>query len=173
MRTFLIKRTWRERFLVLLLLGVVAGLWFSNFMGRYAAWDTRRESAKAEAGRQGMWREQADDIEARLAAGLAEVQGGRSMGAAEFAGALDGLVRKHRFAFRLDAPSTERRPPVAIHTITLLLEKAEIGAIVAMIAELRSTMPLVNVEQLTLNADRRNPLQLDARLRLSSLEILP
>jgi len=173
MRTFLLKRSWRERLLVLVLLAVVAGLWFWNFSGRYSAWSARWDSANRESDRQAMWRTQATDIEARLASGLAEVQGGRSMGAAQFAGALDGLVRKHRFNFRLDAPSTERRPPVAIHTITLSLEKAEIGAIVAMIAELRSTMPLVNVEQLTLSADRRNPVQLDARLRLSALEILP
>jgi hypothetical protein len=173
MRTFLLKRTWRERFLVILFLAVVAGLWLSNFAGRFSAWSARRESVTVEAERQDMWRSQAGDIETRLANGLAQVQGGRSMGPAQFAGALDALVRKHRFSFRLDAPSTERRPPVAIHTITLSLEKAEIGGIVAMVSELRSTMPLVNIEQLTLSADRRNPAQLDARLRLSALEILP
>ena len=173
MRTFLLKRTWRERLLVILLLAVVAGLWLSSFVGRYSAWSARSESVDVEADRQETWRSQAGDIEARLASGLAQVQGGRSMGSAQFAGALDALVRKHRFSFRLDAPSTERRPPVAIHTITLSLEKAEIGGIVAMVTELRSTMPLVNIEQLTLSADRRNPAQLDARLRLSALEILP
>ena len=173
MRSFLLKRTWRERILVLVLLAVLAGLWLVNFSGRLSSWEARRDGASSEGERQAMWRAQSGDIEARLASGLAQVQGGRSMGAAQFAGSLDGLVRKHRFSFRLDAPSTERRPPVAIHTITLSLEKAEIGAIVAMITELRSTMPLVNVEQLTLSADRRNPVQLDARMRLSSLEILP
>lgn len=173
MRTFLLRRTWRERLLVVLLLAVVAGLWLFNFGGRYSAWSARRESVKVETERQEMWRSQSGDIETRLATGLAQVQGGRSMGSAQFAGALDALVRKHRFSFRLDAPSTERRPPVAIHTITLSLEKAEIGGIVAMVTELRSTMPLVNIEQLTLSADRRNPAQLDARLRLSALEILP
>lgn len=173
MRSFFLKRTWREQLLVVVLLGVVAGLWLVNFSGRYSAWNASREASASEAERQAMWRAQAADIETRLASGLAQVQGGRSMGAAQFAGSLDGLVRKHRFSFRLDAPSTERRPPVAIHTITLSLEKAEIGAIVAMIGELRATMPLVNVEQLTLSADRRNPVQLDARMRLSALEILP
>lgn len=158
---------------MLVLLAVVAGLWFSNFSGRFSGFTIRRESASSEADRQEMWRAQSDAVESRLAAGLAEVQGGRSLGAAQFAGSLDGLVRKHRFSFRLDAPSTERRPPVAIHTITLSLEKAEIGAIVAMITELKASMPLVNVEQLTLSADRRNPAQLDARMRLSALEILP
>lgn len=173
MRTFLLKRSWRERLLILLLLVVVAGLWLTNFAGRYMAWSVRSDSAASEAQRQAMWHAQASQIEEQLADGLAQVQGGRSMGAAQFAGALDALVRRHKFNFRLDAPSTERRPPVAIHTITLSLEKAEIGTIVAMIAELRTTMPLVNVEQLTLSADRRNPAQLDARLRLSALEILP
>jgi hypothetical protein len=173
MRKFILKRSWRERLLVLVLLAVVAGLWLSSFLGRFSTWSARRESVANEADRQEMWRSQAGEIEARLANGLAQVQGGRSMGSAQFAGALDALVRKHRFSFRLDAPSTERRPPVAIHTITLSLEKAEIGAIVAMVTELRSSMPLVNIEQLTLSADRRNPAQLDARLRLSALEILP
>jgi len=173
MRTFILKRTWRERLLVVLFLAVVAGLWLSNFAGRYSAWAVRRDSVAVEADRQEMWSSQAAEIEVRLANGLAQVQGGRSMGSAQFAGALDALVRKHKFSFRLDAPSTERRPPVAIHTMTLSLEKAEIGGIVAMVTELRSTMPLVNIEQLTLSADRRNPSQLDARLRLSALEILP
>jgi len=173
MRRLILKLSWRERLLVILLLAVVAGLWISSFASRYSSWSARRASVAVEAERQDRWRSQAGEIEIRLANGLAQVQGGRSMGSAQFAGALDALVRKHRFSFRLDAPSTERRLPVAIHTITLSLEKAEIGAIVAMVSELRSTMPLVNIEQLTLNADRRNPAQLDARLRLSALEILP
>ena len=159
--------------MILLLLLVVAGLWFTNFAGRYSAWSVRKSGADAEADRQSQWRQQESTINALMQSGLENVRSGKSLGAAQFAGALDSLVRRHRFNFRLDAPSTERRPPVAIHTITLSLEKADIATIVAFVAELRTTMPLVNVEQLTLNADRRNPAQLDARLRLSALEILP
>lgn len=173
MRSFILKRSWRERLLIVLLLAVVVGLWLANFSGRFSTWSARHAAATSEQQRQEMWRAQAGDVEAKLANGLATVEGGRSMGSAQFAGSLDALVRRHRFSFRIDAPVTERRPPVAIHTITLSLEKAEIGAIVAMVAELRTTMPLVNVEQLTLSADRRNPSQLDGRLRLSALEILP
>jgi len=173
MRSFILKRSWRERLLIVLLLAVVAALWLVSFTGRSSAWTARHNAASSEQERQEMWRAQASDVENHLASGLASVEGGRSLGAAQFAGSLDALVRRHRFSFRLDAPLTERRPPVAIHTITLSLEKAEIGAIVAMVAELRTTMPLVNVEQLTLSASRTNPSQLDARLRLSALEILP
>jgi hypothetical protein len=173
MRAFFFRRTPRERWLTLLFVVVLLGLWGVSAFSRLGALRQRLHSTGQELAAQQQWLDNRLEIEARLAQGLATVREGRTLNASQLVGQIDALVRRHRFNFRLDSPASERRPPVAIHSITLALEKAELGPFVSFVNDLRDTLPLVNIDQLTMSADRRNPAQIDIRLRLSSLEIVP
>ena len=105
--------------------------------------------------------------------GLANiVQQGRALNANQLVGQLDAVVKRHGFAYPLDPPSSERKPPVVIHSVSLSLDKAELSAFAAFADDLRASLPLVNIEQIVLTPDRRNPAQLDVRLKLSGLELL-
>lgn len=173
MRTFFFRRTWRERILLLVVLTAAVTVWLFSVLGRTGAARERWSAASTELQHQQLWLDGAAANAEQLKSRLAQVQQGRSLNANQLVGQLDAVVKRQRFAYRLDPPTTERRPPVAIHSVALSIDKAELPALAAFVDDLRSSLPLVNIEQLVITPDRRNPAQLDVRLKLSGLELLP
>lgn len=174
MRNFFFRRSWRERvlLLVVLLVGVVIWLFAAISRGRAARerWAGQRSLLETQEA----WLVQSAPLQERLQGRLGQVQQGRSLNANQLVGQLDAVLKRQHFtAFRLDPATTERKPPVAIHSVALTLEKIELSALAAFTDELRTALPLVNIDQLVITPDRRNPAQLDVRLRLNGLELLP
>lgn len=173
MRAFFFRRNWRERILLLVVLTVAVAIWLFAVLGRARELRDRWRGTDTALTVQRDWLALAEANDAALQRRLGEIQMARSLNANQLAGQLDAVLRHHRFAYRLDPPTTERKPPVAIHTLSLNLDKAELAAFGAFVDDLRTSLPLVNIEQVVLTPDRRNPAQLDVRLKLSGLELLP
>ena len=174
MRNFFFCRSWRERvlLLVVLVVGVVIGLFAAISRGRAARerWSGQQSMLESQAD----WLDKASLYQEQLQGRLAQVQQGRSLNANQLVGQLDAVLKRQHFTgFRLDPATTERKPPVALHSVALTLEKVELSALAAFTDELRTALPLVNIDQLVITPDRRNPAQLDVRLRLNGLELLP
>lgn len=173
MRNFFFRRSWRERVLLLVVLVVGAIIWLFAVIGRGRAARERWTGQRSSLDSQAVWLDNAPTLQEQLQSRLGQVQQGRSLNANQLVGQLDAVVKRQHFAFRLDPATTERRPPVAIHSVALSIEKAELAAVAAFTDELRTALPLVNIEQMVITPDRRNPAQLDVRLKLSGLELLP
>ncbi len=174
MRAFFFRRSWRERVLLLVVLTVGVAIWLSSVASRSGALRERWGATGTALHLQKDWLSVAAENEGQLQSRLAQVQQGRSLNANQLAGQLDAVVKRQRFAnYRLDPPASERKPPVAVHTVALTIEKVELPAFGAFVDDLRGSLPLVNIEQLVVTPDRRNPAQLDVRLKLSGLELLP
>jgi hypothetical protein len=172
MRAFFFCRSWRERVLLLVVFAVGVLIWLFSVLGRVRTARERWAATGGELREQQLWLDNAATTHEQLQSRLAQVQQGRALNANQLAGRLDELVKRHGFAFRLDPPSSERRPPVVLHTVSLAIDKADLPAFAAFADDLRSSLPLVNIEQLVITPDRRNPAQLDVRLKLSGLELL-
>jgi hypothetical protein len=172
MRAFFFRRSWRERVLLLIVLAVGVFIWLFSVLGRARAVQDRWAATGRELREQRQWLDNATELHERLQSRLEQVQQGRSLNANQLVGQLDALVKRHRFAYRLDPPTSERRPPVVLHTVSLAIDKADLPAFAAFADDLRTSLPLVNIEQLVLTPDRRNSAQLDVRLKLSGLELL-
>lgn len=173
MRTFFFRRSWRERILLLVVLITAVVIWLFSSLGRARAERERWTGAGIVLQQQQAWLDSAGQTQEQLQSRLAQVQQGRSLNSNQLVGQLDAVLKRQHFAgFRLDPPTSERKPPVVIHSVSLSIEKAELPAFGAFVDDLRTTLPLVNIEQLVLTPDRRNPAQLDVRLKLSGLELL-
>ena len=172
MRAFFFRRSWRERVLLLVVLTVGVLIWLFSVLGRMRATHARWVDVGSDLREQSQWLDSAAATSERLQSRLAQVQQGRALNANQLVGQLDAVVKRHGFAYRLDPPSSERKPPVVIHSVSLNLDKAELSAFAAFADDLRDSLPLVNIEQIVLTPDRRNPAQLDVRLKLSGLELL-
>lgn len=173
MRTFFFRRSWRERVLLLVVLVVGVLIWLFATLDRTRAARSRWGGQGAVLAEQGVWLASATTLQEQVQSRLAQVQQGRSLNANQLVGQLDAVVKRQHLVFRLDPPTTAPRPPVAIHSVSLTLEKVELGGLAAFTDDLRASLPLVNIEQIVITPDRRNPAQLDVRLKLSGLELLP
>jgi len=172
MRDFFFRRSWRERVLLLVVLVVGVFIWLFAVVGRVGRVRDRWSEQKSTLKVQSDWLDQAPGMQEQLQSRLAQVQQGRSLNANQLSGQLDAVAKRQHFGYRLDPPATERKPPVAIHSVSLTVEKTELAALAAFTDDLRSSLPLVNIEQIVITPDRRNPAQLDVRLKLTGLELL-
>ncbi len=173
MRAFFFRRSWRERVLLLLVLVVGVVVWLGAVVSRGRAARERWSETSGMLAHQRQWLAAAPEKAQELQTRLAQVQQGRSLNANQLVGQLDAVIKRQRIAaYRLDPPTTERKPPVALHAVSVTLDKTELAALGAFVDDLRATLPLVNIEQLVITPDRRNPAQLDVRLKLSGLELL-
>lgn len=172
MRAFFFQRTWRERVLLMLVLLVAVVIWLGAELGRFRDAADLWRSDGSKLYKQSLLLEVAERNAADLRDRLSQVRQGRSLNANQLVGQLDAVAKRHRFAYRLDPPNTERRPPVSIHSVSLSIEKTDLATFGAFVDDLRENLPLVNVEQVVMTPDRRNPAQLDYRLKLSGLELL-
>ncbi|HLP09756.1 MAG TPA: hypothetical protein VK178_16460 [Opitutaceae bacterium] len=173
MRAFFFRRSWRERVLLLVVLTVGVAIWLASVFARGRTLRERWGETGQVLDTQQRWLavapEKAQDLQSRLS----QVQQGRSLNANQLVGQLDAVIKRQRItAYRLDPPTTERRPPVALHSVSVTLDKTELATLGAFVDDLRANLPLVNIEQIVVTPDRRNPAQLDVRLKLSGLELL-
>ena len=174
MRAFFFRRSWRERILLLVVLGVAVAIWLSSVTGRVGSLRENWGGVSVALAQQAGWLADAAANQARLDERLAQVKQGRALNANQLAGQLDAVVKRQRFpSYRLDPPTSERRPPVVIHAVALTIEKVDLAAFGAFVDDLRASLPLVNIEQVVMTPDRRTPAQIDIRLKLSGLELLP
>lgn len=172
MRSFFFRRNWRERVLLLLVLLVGAVIWLTSALGRLRDLRGRLQVADGELANQGLWLGQKSEIDARLASSIEQVRSGPTLTQAQFVQQWNEIVKKHGLAFRVDPATTDRKPPVAIHTLKSRLEKADLGKFLSLVDDLAATLPLVNIDKISIVPDSRDPNQLEINLTLSALELL-
>jgi hypothetical protein len=173
MRSFFFRRSWRERILLLVVLTAGVVVWLVSVLARGRTTREHWSETGSVLDAQQRWLAVAPQKAQELQGRLAQVQQGRSLNANQLVGQLDAVIkRQHITAYRLDPPTTERKPPVALHTVSVTLDKTELATLGTFVDDLRASLPLVNIEQVVITPDRRNPAQLDVRLKLSGLELL-
>ncbi len=169
-RPVFLARTRREKVLAVAFLAVLAAIWCSSFLTRGRAWSVALGGAREEAKAQDLWIENRAAFEARYEEAIARLDQSALPSRSEVLALVDALVRKYAFTFRIEPPQTQRRDRLDFHTLSLSVDKGDYAKLQSFYDELAASLPTVNVEQITLAADRRNPALLDARLRLVAVE---
>jgi hypothetical protein len=172
-RTFFFRRNLRERILLLVVVGAVLAVWLSSLTSRIRNTARNWSELGQNLEMQQIWLDSAPKNAEEMKTRLNQLKQGLSLNSTQLVGQLDAVLKRQGVKYRLDPPTTERRPPVAINSVSLSLEKAELSAVGAFVDELGKSLPLVNIEQIVITPDRRLPSQLDVRFKLSGFELLP
>jgi Tfp pilus assembly protein PilO len=171
-RPAFLARSRREKFLAVLLLLALAAIWFGSFAGRArAAWGEGRVVA-ADAAVQNQWLDNAGVIEARFDEALARLEGKSLPSKNEVLAKIQELLQKHGFgtSHTLTPPVSQQRERLTFHTYSLSIQRGGYDQLQAFHQDLAAALPTVTLDQITLAADRRNPKQIDVRLRLIAIE---
>ncbi|RME69674.1 MAG: hypothetical protein D6781_08075 [Verrucomicrobia bacterium] len=171
LRPFFLARTRREKVFFTVFLIVLVLVWTTSFLGRLKAFNLERQVVLADARNQAQWLENRESIEAGYEDALALLQTARLPTRNEVMAQIQELIKKYQFnPFTLNPPTTTTRQNLLFHTYTISFPRAEWDKLSAFHDELATALPTVNLEQLTLIADRRNPALINARLRLVAIE---
>ena len=87
---------------------------------------------------------------------------------------IDDLIRKYGFAdFKINTLRSSAGRPLSFHTFTIDLGKAKYNRLIDFTDEIKTNLPYVSLQQITIQAQRRTPQFLDVKLELKSIEYTP
>ena len=126
------KRNGREKFLIFMLLSVVAFFWISNCVqqatGLLEDWQT--VSKKTE--KQLFWIKNKETVHGNLEKVLSSIDPAKSLSGAAFSGEVETLIRPYKASYSMDSPSTRREDMFDAHTLQLHCENITMEDLIAL-----------------------------------------
>lgn len=171
-KAFFLSRLLREKVLLTAFAALGALMWLSNFTGRAKkAYDTAHKTT-LDLKTQQLYLDKKSDIEAAALKAVKDLDPSRTFDDTRLVGELSGLARDNNLKFSNDTPRTEQSGQFAVHTVQFNLPKADWEALKKFYSQLSERSPYIGIDQFSLAADLGNPAQLNASLRVSSVEII-
>jgi hypothetical protein len=170
MKTIFLKRTPRERFLVLLFLAAAAVVWLVSAAGRLQARRTESQRVAGQLATQQFWLERKSEIDAKAASAGAAFDPARTLDATRLVGEVSALAASAGLSIGVESPRTQRTGRFAYHTVQVAFRKADLASLVKFYRALGQRAPYLALEQCSLVANRTNPAEIDARFTVFSLE---
>lgn len=172
LKIFFLSRLLREKLMLVLFVALGAAMWLSAFAGRAAAAWRAQHSVSNELNVQREWLANRERIEAESVQAVHNLDPARTLDDTRLVAELSALAREHNLRFTNDTPQTERSGQFAVHTVQMNLTRADWETLKRFYVALTRRSPYIGIEQLALSADRANPANLNAQLRVSSVEIV-
>ncbi len=171
-KSFFLGRLLREKVLLTAFAALGALMWLSNFTGRARKSYTTAHQTTLELNEQQQWLNNRAAIEAAAVKAVKDLDPSRTFDDTRLVGELSGLARDNNLKFSNDTPRTERSGQFAVHTVQFNLPKADWDGLKKFYSQLAQRSPYIGIDQFSLAADLGNPAQLNASLRVSSVEII-
>ena len=173
LRRLFLTRLLREKLLLVALIVTGAAIWFSAASGRFSGFmkEWRGTSTELESQRVVLAEEQA--IEQRAAEAVAGFDSAKTLDSTRLVAELATLAQQAGLGnTQSGEPRTETTPQFAVHSVQFSVNRAELGPLLRFYEALSNRAPYVGIEQCTITADRANPNLLNARLRVTAVEVL-
>ncbi len=172
LKVFFLSRLLREKLMLVLFVALGAVMWLSSFSARASRQWHAHHAASSELAVQKQWLANRTAIEAGALAAVKNLDPARTLDDTRLVGELSALAREYDLKFTNDTPQTERSGQFAVHSVQIILPRADWEALKRFYLALVARSPYLGIEQFSLAADRANPSILNASLRVSSVEII-
>ncbi len=164
----------REKTLALLFIIGIAGIWFTFQMERHSTVWSSITTAHNTARNQRIWLDNSEDTKAQFEALISDINLETLPKRDEVNATIDSMVRKYGFTeFGISPPRTDVGIPLSFHSFTLDLKKASFEQVFDFTDEIKETLSYVGLREITIQAPRRTPHLLDAKINLKSIEYTP
>jgi hypothetical protein len=172
LKVFFLSRLLREKLLLVGIAVLAALMLLSNFSGRVARSWRAQHGVTLELAEQQQWLANRAGIEESAKRAGQNLDPGRTLDDTRLIGELNTLARTQNLKFASESPRSERSGQFAVHTVQFNLLRMDWDSLKRFYIELTKRTPYIGIEQFTLQADRANPAQLNASLKVSSVEIV-
>jgi hypothetical protein len=172
LRAFFLSRLLREKLLLVTISVLVAVTLLMSFSKRAGAFGRRQRATTVALTEQQQWLQNRQAIERGAEAAVHNLDPARTLDDTRLVGELNELARSQGLRSTNDTPQTVRSGQFAMHTVQFNLLKCDWEALKRFYLELTKRSPYIGIEQFSLQAERTNPAQLNASLRVSSIEVV-
>ncbi len=161
----------REKGLALLFAAALVALWFSNSLHRHrSAWETIA-LARSEAGMQREWLQREELIRREHETMVSQVNLATLPSREEVSSRIDGVVRRNGFSsFNLEQTRSEKVDEFTFHSVPLSIQKITYIQLKGFLAEVRTVLPGVNLERISIRPQPKDDQFLDASFVFKSIE---
>lgn len=172
LRQYFLGRLLREKLMLVVFVALGVAMWLSAFSGRAnRAWQAHR-ATEVELAEQKQWLANREAIESAAVQAVQNLDPARTLDDTRLVGELSALGKEHNLRYTIDTPQTARSGQFAMHTVQINLTRSDWETLQRFYMALSRRSPYIGIEQLALSADRANPAQLNAQLRVASVEIV-
>jgi hypothetical protein len=172
MRRWFEGRNRREQVLVTLFVVLAAAAWLFSALGRLRTRVDGWRSAQAAQAAQQLWLDRRQDIEARSAAAVRNLDPAHTYDATKLVGTINSLATAAGLGVAIEPPQTQRTPQFAYHSARVTFRRTNLTALLNFYDELAKQAPYLNLESIALQTDRATAGALNATLQISATQIV-
>lgn len=171
MKTFYLRRSLRERVLLLIFALIGLACWAPVLLGRMGALRQALREYKVERETQDLWFSRQGEIEARAAAAARALDPSKTLDAsqafAELSRMTSGLIRE------IGSQRSQQSGEFALNYIQVTIRRADMAGLLNFYEQLSARAPYLGIEQSVISKDRANPGTQSAVFRVYSIQALP
>jgi hypothetical protein len=171
MRTWFEGRNRREQVLVTVFVLLIAAVWLLGAMGRLRTQLAGWRSTQTGLATQQLWLDRQQDIEARSAAAVRNLDPARTYDATRLVGTVNSLASAAGMNLTIDPPQTLRTPQFAYHTAKVTFRRTDLPALLKFYDELGKQAPYLNLESIALQSEHAAAGTLNVTLQISATQI--
>lgn len=173
MKNQFLKRTPRERFLILVFLVAAVVVWLVSAGERLQARWTESRLLAGQRATQQFWLDRKAEIDARATEAGASFDPARTLDATHLVGEVSALASAAGLAASVESPRpAQRTGQFAYHTVRVVFRRADLASLVKFYRALGQRAPYLALEECSLRANRNNPAEIDANFTVFSVEIV-
>lgn len=165
------KTSTREKFLLLLFIGAIAVVWFSYSFSRYNSGFKLLFGTKSRIESYDMILSQKDLVEAQLIEKSSELDASKTLSSTELLGRISEIVKPMDLNYSINSPQTETGTLFTFHNVRLSLNRADKEAVLRLSEKLKTLVPYVTLDRITMSADRSDTNLMNVQFYISSLEM--
>ncbi|MGB0333796.1 MAG: hypothetical protein ACPGGN_00380 [Opitutales bacterium] len=171
--TYYRQMSLREKLLSLLFILVILLLWGNSWMGRLWQWHTNKQQTTIELSTQQQWLDRSEFYSEGLATALERVDPSKTYAAAQLSGRVDGLIRQAKLSGQADIDPVRTREGEIFndHNLRVRLSQISIAQLIKLNILLKTETPYINLQNVRIQKNRRNPEQLDVRYEINSFDL--
>ncbi len=173
MKALFMRISRREKYMLVLFLLAVAIVWGGNLIDRAGALSQGFSSVGYLLEEQTIVLDNAEDIEARMRAGVENLDPERILSGTRLMNELDTIARSHGLSREINPPRSDEGEVFFFHLVNVTVRQANIGSLMAFADDVQRRAPYMGLEEVSLTADRNDPRMLNATFRISSVELSP
>lgn len=172
LRILFLGRPTREKFLVLALVVLIAVWWLSGFAGRLSRFISEARHTSVELRDQHMWLANRERIEREAQAEARQLDPSRTLDGPRLTTEMANMASEHDLTnFHTSDTDDTQGGQFVIHSLQFNIAGASWENLEAFYSDVESHAPYISVESFSIASNRANPAQLNASLRVSSVEI--
>jgi hypothetical protein len=163
----------REKLLSLLFIIVILFIWNGSLLNRSSAWNQNRKQTSADLQTQQQWLDRSDQYEQGLARALERVDPAKTYAATQLSGRIDSILREVSLSGSADIDPVRTREGEIFndHNLRVRLSRISIAQVIELNKLLSQETPYINLQSVRVNANSRNPEELDVRLEINSFDL--